>query len=372
MRTNSNKIISLIEELAPKNYAEKWDSVGFQLGNWDAAIDKVMVALEVTEEVVQEAEEKSVDLLIVHHPMIFKPIKAITENDYLGRLIRKCIKADIHVYVAHTNLDIADGGLNDLLAEKLEMKNCEVLKNTGSMPYNKLVVYVPSSHGECVEKAITSAGAGKMGAYDQCTFGALGKGSFRPLDGSTPYIGEINRIEVVEEIRLEAIVPHHILDKVIRAMLKEHPYEVPVYDVYDLAKSIDEWGIGRIGVLNEVKTLEELALEVKDVLKADKTKIVGSKSNKVRKVALCTGAGAEFIVASKQMGCDVLITGDVKYHEARLAEETGIMVIDAGHYETEHYAVNLFSEWLGKRISEKGYDVSLIVSQNINNPFEWV
>lgn len=271
MRVNSRKIISMLEEMAPQKYAESWDSVGLQLGNEDAAIDKIMVALEVTAAVAAEAEEKSVDLIITHHPLIFKPLKTITEHEPMGQMLRRLIRADIHVYAAHTNLDIAWGGLNDTLADLLDMERIEVLQ---------------------------------------------------PSEG-------------------------------------EQEKEQPV-------------GLGRIGYLPEPLALKDLASALRDTLGAAQLRYVGKPDRSILKVALCTGAGADLLEDAHRAGCDVLITGDVKYHEAREAEQLGIALIDAGHYETESKAVSVLADWLREKSDEKGYEVSVIESETLENPFVFV
>ncbi len=271
MRINSRKVIKLLEELAPQEYAENWDSVGLQLGNGDAAIDKIMVALEVTAAVAAEAEEKSVDLLVVHHPLIFKPLKTITEHDPLGQIIRRLIRADIHVYVAHTNLDIAWGGLNDTLADLLDLEQVALLKATEGQ-----------------------------------------------LTGTRPV------------------------------------------------------GIGRVGLLPEPLSLKTLAGEIRNALHGGPIRFVGKPEQMIRKVGLCTGSGADLISDARQAGCDVLITGDVKYHDAREAEIQGIALIDAGHFETENTTVGILAEWLRQKIDEKGYEVSVIESEILENPFTFV
>lgn len=268
MRINSLKIIRLLEELAPSHYAESWDSVGLQLGNRDTAIDKVMVALEVTAAVAAEAVEKSVDLLVVHHPLLFKPVKTITEHDPLGRILRQLIRADIHVYVAHTNLDIAWGGLNDTLSDLLDLEQVEILHPTEGV-----------------------------------------------TEGGNPI------------------------------------------------------GIGRTGLLPEPLTLSNLAGGIKASLQAEYIRYVGKSDQLIRKVGLCTGAGADLIGDASRAGCDVLITGDVKYHEAREAEFLGIALIDAGHFETENTTVAALAEWLRQKVDEKEYQVTVIESEALENPF---
>lgn len=267
MRINSQKIIRLVEELAPPALAESWDAPGLHLGNRDVVIDKVMVALEVTEAVAIEAEEKSVDLLVVHHPLIFKAISTITEHDPLGRVLRRLIRADIHVYVAHTNLDSAVGGLNDTLAELLGLEGVEIM---------------------------------------------------RPA--------------AVEE----------------------------------------EGGLGRMGRLPMPMTLKDLAAAVKDGLDAKAIRWIGPEDRKLRKVGICTGAGADLMADAKRTGCDVLVTGDVKYHEAREAEALGLALIDAGHFETEAFAVRRLARWLQEKADEKGYEVTVVESETLENPYNYL
>ncbi|MBN2899020.1 MAG: Nif3-like dinuclear metal center hexameric protein [Clostridia bacterium] len=370
MFINSQKIINLLEQLAPKRYAEDWDNVGFLIGSDQLEIQKVMVTLDVTEAVVDEAIEKNVDLIVSHHPMIFKGLKSITDRSYKGRLIRKLIKADIHVYAAHTNLDITAGGLNDYLAGLLELEQVDVLDVSGSDAYYKLVTMVPTDSVPVVEEALFKAGAGRLGNYEQCDFKVTGQGSFKPLTGANPAIGNVGVREFVEEVRLEMIVLGEVLDQCTRALLKSHPYETPAYDIFKMENLEKAYGLGRVGRFTQGLSGEAFIERLKSVLGSNYMRVAGILPEKIYKVGLCTGAGSEFIHTAKRKGCDVFITGDVKYHEAQLAEELDMCVIDAGHYETEGIYVDYLRDYLTEKCTSKNYEVRIIKSEFLENPFK--
>lgn len=370
MFINSQKIINVLEQLSPRKYAESWDNVGLLIGNDQVEIGKIMVALDINEAVVEEAVEKNVDLIITHHPFIFKGLKAITDKTYHGRLIRKLIKEDIHVYAAHTNLDIVENGLNDYLANQLGLEKLSILEVTGSENYYKLSTFVPENSINIVEIALYNAGAGKLGNYDQCGFKLEGEGCFRPLEGSTPAIGSLDQNETVKEIRFETIVPQSLIGKCEKALVKAHPYETPAYDMVRLENLVKSHGLGRIGVYNAPMTSGDFITQLKDVLSSDCIKVAGNLPEKISKVGLCTGAGVEFVYSAKRAGCDVYITGDLKYHEAQLAEQLGICIIDGGHYETENLYMTFLKNYLEEKCIEKNYEVRVIKSESLENPLK--
>ncbi|WIF94778.1 Nif3-like dinuclear metal center hexameric protein [Caminicella sporogenes] len=372
MSVKCSKVIKMMEELAPSFLAEHWDNVGLQIGSISKEIKKIMVCLEVNNKVVDEAVEKKVDMIITHHPLIFKPIKKINYSEPIGKVINKLIKNDINLFCAHTNLDIAVGGTSDYIAKLLNLDDLKPLKITHKTKYYKLAVFVPKENIDDVREAISLAGAGHIGKYSHCTFKTLGIGTFKPLEGSNPFIGSLNNLEKVEEYKLETIVPSSNLSKVISEMIKVHPYEEVAYDVFPLENEFEIFGFGRIGHLTIQKTLKELAIELKEKLKADTIRLIGNEHKMIKKVAICTGSGAEFIIDAYRNGCDCYITGDIKYHDAQYASELGLTVIDAGHFETENIICEFLKEYLITKLKSKNYDLE-IISSNLNiNPFTYI
>lgn len=370
MFVNSNKIIKIMNEIAPESLAESWDNVGLLVGNADSEVDRVLVALEATEAVVDEAISSNIDLIICHHPLLFKPLKRITDADPIGKLVRKLIKNDISLYAAHTNLDIAKGGTNDYVAEILELDLVQGLEKTGSSNYMKVAVYVPLDNLESVRSAMASAGAGQIGAYSDCSFVTEGDGMFKPLEGARPHIGSVNELETVREGKLEVIVDKKNLGRVIDSMIKAHPYEVPAYDVWALENEIESYHLGRTGLISGKYTLKEYAEFVKEKLQVGQLRYVGDSDKRVRKAAICTGAGADVMKAAVKKGCDVLITGDLKYHEAQTALQMNLTVIDAGHFETEQIFVQRLADKLKRSFEAKEYDVAVVESSSESNPFK--
>lgn len=372
MRVNSRKVIKILEQIAPTDLAESWDNVGFQIGNVNKAIGKIMVCLEVTDLIVEEAINKNVDLIITHHPLIFRPLKTLTDNDPVGTRIRKLIQNDINLYSAHTNLDIARGGLNDYLANLINLERVDVLSKTGMEQCFKLVVYVPKTHIEDLHFALVNSGAGHIGNYSDATFRTSGIGTFKAQKGANPHIGEIGVLKEVEEVKIETIVSKKGLKKVLDAMIKAHPYEEVAYDIIAIENEVNPYGIGRVGYLPKQITLRELIEIVKVKLGIETIKYVGNLDKKVSKVSICTGAGSGYIKDSVSKSCNVMITGDLKYHEAMDAEENNIAIIDAGHFETENIYCHELKRILEKKIEEKDYDLKVILSDEANNPIKYM
>lgn len=360
-----NDLIKKIESKYPLNLAYDWDNVGLIVGDFDNEIKKVLVSLEANEKVIEEAIEKKVDLIVTHHPFIFKKINKINTKDLKGRLIHKLIKNNIGLYSMHTNFDIAFDGLNDYFMEIMGFENCKILDVTNTETLYKLAVYTPMTHEKSVREALGESGAGYIGNYSNCTFNSTGIGTFKPEANSNPFIGEKGNIEEVQEVKIETIVPNSILNKVISKMIKAHPYEEVAYDIYKLENKGQSVGLGRYCTIDNGMDLESLCEKIKLKLNMDHIRIVGNLNTKIKKVAVVTGSGSDMIGVAKSKNCDVIITGDVKYHEAQDALDMNMCIVDCGHFHTE----NIFKDIM-KRFLDTFESVEVISSEINLNPFK--
>lgn len=357
-------IANMIEELAPKKLAESWDNVGLLIGDGSAKVNKILVCLDATEWVIDEAIEQEVDMLVCHHPMIFGSLKRITADTVLGKKIIKLISKGIAVYSAHTNYDIAKNGLNDIFAELLGFKSFNLIEPTYTEKLYKILVYIPRGHEDKMFNALIGAGAGQIGNYSSCTYRTEGIGTFKPEKGTHPFIGEEGKLETVNETKLGTIVPQSLLNKTIKALIKAHPYEEPAYDIMPLENEGKSLGIGRIGELEQTTTLAIYAEHVKAALGIDKVRIAGDPNKNIKKVAMLNGAGNKFISAARFAGADVLVTGDMQYHEMVDAVEAGMCIIDAGHFATEKIMIPAMSNYLRTKCASNGYKVEIVESKN--------
>ncbi|MFS0751421.1 Nif3-like dinuclear metal center hexameric protein [Oceanobacillus sp. 1P07AA] len=321
-----------MEVWAPKHLAYDWDNVGLQIGTYNSTTNRVLITLDVTESVVDEAIEKGINLIIAHHPVLFQSLKQINMDTPKGRTVQKLIKNDITVYASHTNLDAADGGVNDMLAKELNLTHTTPLVPVYNEAYYKVVIYVPESHVDNIRQALADSGAGHIGNYSHCTFQSSGQGTFKPLDGTNPYIGDQNEITYVDEFKVETIVPERILSKVMKSILHVHPYEEPAYDIYSLENETMEFGIGRIGNLTEPTTLDSFIQTVKNQFQLEGMRISGNKDKMIKRVAILGGSGEKYVSKAMRQKADVYITGDMTFHIAQDAAEMGLTIIDAGHY----------------------------------------
>jgi dinuclear metal center YbgI/SA1388 family protein len=366
------QVAAVLEEMAPQSMAESWDKVGLQVGNPHQQVQKVLVSLDSNDEgVIDEAIALGANLIVAHHAMIFKPVQRIRTDTPYGRKIGKLLKHDLNVYVAHTNLDIAEGGVNDILASRLHLENVEVLSRVHNTVLKKLVVFVPKTHHEQVLRAIGDAGAGWIGNYSHCTFNTSGVGTFVPQEGTNPFIGEQGKLERVDEIRLETIVTDRTQDKVIKAMLAAHPYEEVAYDLYPLDMRGRELGVGRVGDLVEEMTLEQFAEFVKQQYEVPSLRVVGPLDRKIRRVAVLGGAGEEYYPEALKKGADVFVTGDIRYHYAQDALAEGLCLVDPGH-NTERVFLPALRAYLEAKLREYGFATEVVVSQTKTEPFAFL
>ncbi|MEH7074071.1 Nif3-like dinuclear metal center hexameric protein [Neobacillus drentensis] len=367
---NGHEVIQLFEQFSPKGLAMEGDKIGLQIGRLNKKVERIMIALDVLENVIDEAIEKKVSLIIAHHPLIYRPLKNLLTDTVQGNMIEKLIKHDIAVYAAHTNLDVATGGVNDLLATALELEETEVLVPTFKTMLKKLVVFVPVSHAEVVRIALGNAGAGFIGNYSHCSFSGNGTGRFLPGENTSPFIGQPGEVEEVEEVRIETIVPESFLKKAITAMIKAHPYEEVAYDVYPLENKGDALGLGRIGKVPEM-TLGEFAEKVKKALEVSHVRVVGNLSAKVKKVAVLGGDGNKYFMNAKYQGADVYVTGDIYYHTAHDAAMQGLNMIDPGH-NVEKVMKKGLTAILQEMCENAGFSVDIFPSEENTDPFQFL
>ncbi|HEX7056956.1 MAG TPA: Nif3-like dinuclear metal center hexameric protein [Bacilli bacterium] len=371
MFANGETVIQLFEQFAPKYYAVPDDRIGLQLGTLQKEIKKVLVTLDVTDEVAEEAIALKADLIIAHHAIIFRPLVNLRTDLPAGRLYEKLLKADIAVYIAHTNLDVAEGGINDLLAEALGLSEVSCLEEIHTDKLRKLVVFVPEEHHERVMDAIFAAGAGFIGQYSHCSFHLPGTGTFKPQAGAKPYVGSIGNIEKVREVRIETIVPESLQKKVVAAMLAAHPYEEPAYDLYPLDLPGKAYGLGRVGRLPGAVKLRELAETVKRSFAVSAVRVVGDLSRSIRKVAVLGGSGGRYVKHALLAGADVLITGDIDYHTAHDALAAGLAIIDCGHH-AEKIMKDKVAGVLREKLAEKQFATEIAVSAVNTEPFQFL
>ncbi|WP_409289321.1 Nif3-like dinuclear metal center hexameric protein [Peribacillus sp. SCS-37] len=370
-QANGHEVISLFEQFSPKHLAMDGDPIGLQIGRLNKSLDKVLIALDVTDEVVEEAISAGAGLIIAHHPPIFRSLKNLRTDLPHGALYEKLIKNDIAVYAAHTNLDIAKGGVNDLLAEALELQNIKVLSPTYEEKLNKLVVFCPENHAEEVRKAIGDAGGGHIGKYSHCTFMSEGTGTFLPGEQTTPYIGRQGELESVAEVRIETIFPASREKKILQAMLAAHPYEEAAYDVYPLENKGEMLGLGRVGTLKDSMSLREFAFYVKKAFDVEHVRLAGDPEAVIKKVAVLGGDGNKYIKAAKYSGADCFVTGDIYYHTAHDAAMMGLNLLDPGH-NIEKVMKEGTAKVMTDLSRSKGLNTEFIASTIHTDPFIFI
>lgn len=371
MPANAQTVIQVMENWVPKHFAERDDRIGLQIGSLHKSIQTVLTALDVNEEVVDEAISLGAQLIIAHHAPLYRPLKSLRTDTAAGRMFEKCLKHDIAVYVAHTNLDVAPGGINDMMANLLNLHECTFLRQVYEDRLLKIAVYIPREHKSSVAQAMFAAGAGEIGAYRHCSFQSEGKGTFLPEEGTQPFIGQVGKLETVEECKLETVVQASRLKKVIAAMLKAHPYEEPAYDIFNLEQSGMQYGLGRVGKLPKPVTLSELCSTVKQAFDVPMVRVVGNLQQEMKKVAVLGGSGGKFVKDAQFAGADVLVTGDIDYHTAQDALADGMALIDPGHNVEKIMKQGVAIE-LNERLKKANLDVQVVASQINTEPFQFV
>jgi dinuclear metal center YbgI/SA1388 family protein len=328
------EVIKYIEQWAPKGIALQNDSVGLQIGNPESIIKNIMLSLDLSEGVIEQATEKKCNLIITHHPIFYHPINKLNfSTDSISKQIYKIIKRDINLYSAHTNLDFTKDGVSIQLAKKIRLNNIKIFKHL-SQNQIKLAVFVPISHLDKVAEAIHKAGGGIIGEYSNCSFRTEGTGTFKGSDLTNPALGNAGKLETVKEIKLEVLIDDWRLNNVIQAMNLAHPYEEVAYDIFALKNKNVNFGMGAVGEFQKSFTPNEFLELVSTELKTENLRYSRGNKNKIKTVAVCGGACIELLEYAIRNDIDAFITADLKYHNFQRAEGK-IWLIDAGHYETE-------------------------------------
>ena len=347
-----SEIIKNLEEWAPKEIAWQKDNVGLQVGSADRNINNILLCLDLTSNVIDEALEKKCNLIISHHPLLFHPLKKVDlQKDKNSKLIEKLIKKEINLYSEHTNLDYTKNGVSFELAKILGLKNIDFLIRSDSNQY-KLVVFVPHSHIDKVANELFKAGCGIIGEYSNCSFRTRGEGSFKSSEYSKPSVGEKETFEKIEEFRLEVVLDSWKLNSVIRVLKEVHPYEEPAFDIYTLKNQNSNYGVGAVGEYDDNLSVPEFLSLVSKNLDVKEFRYTKGRHNKIKRLAVCGGSGGEYISDAIKSGAEAYVTADIKYHDFHNAEGE-ILLIDAGHYETENPSLNEVERRLGMFLNNK-------------------
>ncbi|NIK73402.1 dinuclear metal center YbgI/SA1388 family protein [Thermonema lapsum] len=359
-------ICKIIEAFAPAAYQESYDNARLICGNPQEEVRGVLITLDCTESVVEEAIEKGCNLVIAHHPIVFKGLKSLTGANYVERVVIKAIQKGIAIYAVHTNLDNVYYGVSHSLAARLGLQNIRILQPK-THTLEKLVVFCPLSHSAQVREALHAAGAGQIGNYKNCSFRTKGLGTFQPNEQANPFIGQAGGgLEEVEEERIEVIYPAHLQTQILTAMRMAHPYEEVAYYVHRLENYNQEVGSGAIGELNEAFSPTDFLQYVKNKLPVHVIRYTQTHKSHIRRVAVCGGSGAFLIHTARRQGADAYITADVKYHEFFDAEGE-MMILDIGHYESEVHTKELIHAYLSSKIR----NIALCISEISTNPINY-
>ncbi len=337
-------ILLVIDRFAAPELQEDYDNAGLITGSasWDCS--GALCTLDVTLAVIEDAINKKCNLVVAHHPIIFKGLKKINGKNYIEKVIILAIKNDIAIYATHTNLDNVLPGVNGKIAELLGLKHCTILRPKEKI-LRRLVTFAPHDKAEEVRQAIFKAGAGHIGKYAECSFNSIGTGTFKAEEGADPYIGEVGKMHVEEETKIEVVYPAYLELQIVKALLENHPYEEVAYDIYTMNNVHYGIGAGVIGELEE--PVEEIIFfeKIKKVFKCHVIRHTGLRHQSVQKVAICGGAGSFLMPDALKEGANIFITADVKYHEFFDAGEK-LVVADVGHYESEQFTIDLLHDLL--------------------------
>lgn len=361
------QVLKIIERLAPTEAALPEDPVGLQCGDPERPAGKVMVALDANGTTIKQALAAGAGLLVTHHPLLFESLGPRNMRTPTGDAFTSAVRGGLAVYSAHTNLDASPHGINAALADIVNLREREILAPTGPDSF-KVVIFAPKISLEPIRKAVFQAGGGRIGPYSECSFAVFGEGTFLGDGTARPAVGSPGRRECVSEIRLEVLAPEGRLAGVLEAVRKVHPYETPVMDLFPLKGKAAGVGIGITGLLPSASAVGDIALLVKKALRLKAARVVGKPGRKVSRVAVCGGSGGSLLPAAWSSGAQLYISGDIKFHEARSAEENNLSILDVGHFAPERFGMLRFGEKVHQECIEKGWTVTILYATE-KDPF---
>jgi len=357
-----SEIISFLDNWAHPALAEEYDNVGLLVGKKERSVSKILVSLDATEAVVEEAIHLGCELIISHHPILFKGLKKLNGQNYVARTVEKAIENKVGLFALHTNLDAVSTGVNLKMASKLGLQNLKPLRPVAGKLL-QLSFFVPLADKENVLNSIHLAGAGNIGNYSQCSFSTEGKGRFLPNENSNPSIGNVGKQEDVQELKIEVILPKHLKNKVLSALLASHPYEEVAYFITELENVWQDAGSGMIGNLSQAMTKNQLIDFVKQKFSVEMLRFTGTEKKSFKKIALCGGSGFFLLGDAVAQEADAYITSDIKYHEF-FDSEGRLMLMDIGHFESEQFT----SELIIEKLSNQFPNIAVLLSKIVTNP----
>lgn len=358
------EIIQTIEEFAPLSYQENYDNAGLLTGNASAECSGVLICLDVIEKVIDEAVRKKCNLVLAHHPIIFSGLKKLSGRNYIERTVIKAIKHDIAIYAAHTNLDNVRLGVSNRMADRLGLINRKVLDPKGGV-LRKLYTYVPEANKDQLLQALFAAGAGNIGKYSECSFSVEGKGTFKGNEASKPYLGKPNVLSEEKESKIEVVFPAQLENRILKALFNNHPYEEVAYEVISLENAYQDVGSGIIGELKKPMAEKDFLSFLKKNMQTACIRHTALRNRKVRKVALCGGAGSFLLPKAIALEADVFISADFKYHQFFDADNH-LVICDVGHYESEQFTLQLFNDIISEKFPTFAVRISAINTNPIN------
>ena len=369
-------VAAVLERRYPPAGAEDWDVVGLTLGTIDAAVHRISCTVDCTVEVVAEAVAAGADLIVAHHPLLLGGVQTLDLDQPAGQVVAALIRHGVALFVAHTNADVAPSGVADAMADRLGLTDRKPIRPAPGVALDKLVTFVPSAFVDQVIDALATAGAGRVGNYDRCFFAVEGTGSFRPLPGATPFLGEPGRVETVAETRLEMVLPRGDRDAVVTALHSAHPYEQPAYDLVEVAPvPSPDIGLGRVGTLAAPVTLAEFAERVAAVLGHPRggIRVAGRRDQLVSRVAVQPGSGQELLAQVRQCDADVYVTSDLRHHptlDARAWPDAPAL-IDVPHSAAEALWLPVLAREVERGLAERNLAVPVMVSSVCTDPWTW-
>jgi dinuclear metal center YbgI/SA1388 family protein len=365
-------IVALLEARYPFAWAVAGDRTGFQVGDPEALVERVLVALEVSEAVVAEAQARGAQALLTHHPLLYQPFQEVREDQPGGRLLAAVLRAGLAVVACHTNLDVAPQGLNHYLARILGLEGVEVLAETGRDPWYKLTVFVPVGYEERVRQALFDDRIGAIGRYSHCSFAGRGQGTYLPLEGARPFRGEVAALSRAAEVRLEVLVPESRVNVAVARLKAAHPYEEVAYDLYPLKNPGLPLGFGCLGYWPQPLALKEVVSRVKELFQVAHVRVWGRPPAKVTRLAVCGGSGGDLIPAARGKGAQLFLTGEVRHHQAVPGNWQDFAILEVGHFSSEAVFIPEWARQLRQLLEASNLTVEVLVSAAETAPFGYL